>query len=391
MKIVDVCAFYSPKGGGVRTYAEQKLRAGARLGHEVAIIAPGDRDRTEPRPEGGRIVYIASPALPLDRRYRYFADPARVHHILDREQPDMVEASSPWRTASIVASWRGDAPRALVMHADPLAAYPYRWFGGIADRRVIDRQFEWFWRHLRRAAAACDMVVSANASLSLRLRLGGLPSVRTIPMGTDAGIFSPDLRDAAVRRDLLARCALEEDALLLLGVGRHAAEKRWPMVVQACLRAGLQRKVGLVLIGEGRDRDRLVRSIGANPHVHLLAPIRERALLARVMASGDALIHGCECETYGLVAAEAAAAGLPLIVPSEGGASDLATAATSETYRAGDMRDAARAIIRMADRDQAELRRAAAQEAGRVESMDRHFERLFAAYAGLSRQARAAA
>jgi alpha-1,6-mannosyltransferase len=26
MRIVDVCAFYSPQGGGVRTYIEQKLR-----------------------------------------------------------------------------------------------------------------------------------------------------------------------------------------------------------------------------------------------------------------------------------------------------------------------------------------------------------------------------
>jgi len=388
MKIVDVCAFYTPEGGGVRTYVEQKLQAGAAAGHEIVIIAPGATDGVEHRRGGGRIVYIASPTLPLDRRYRYFADPDRVHRLLDAERPDMVEASSPWRTASIVAGWRGTAPRALIMHADPLAAYPYRWFGGIARRTAIDRQFQWFWNHLRRSAAACDMVVSANDSLSRRLRLGGLPSVETIPMGTNPGLFSPSLRDPAIRRDLLARCDLDEDALLLLGIGRHAAEKRWPMVIDACLRAGMQRRIGLVLIGEGRDRDRVLRYAGASPHVHLLAPIRDRPLLARVMASGDALIHGCECETYGLVAAEAAGSGLPLVVPSEGGASDLARPETSETYLPGDMRDAARAILRLAARDQAELRRAAALAAGRIGTMDQHFERLFAAYAGLRRISR---
>ena len=44
MKIVDVCAFYSPRGGGVRTYVEQKLKIGPRLGHEIVIVAPGDED-----------------------------------------------------------------------------------------------------------------------------------------------------------------------------------------------------------------------------------------------------------------------------------------------------------------------------------------------------------
>jgi alpha-1,6-mannosyltransferase len=39
MKLVDVSAFYAPKGGGVRTYVDRKLKAGAALGHDV-IIAP---------------------------------------------------------------------------------------------------------------------------------------------------------------------------------------------------------------------------------------------------------------------------------------------------------------------------------------------------------------
>jgi hypothetical protein len=32
MKLVDVSAFYAPKGGGVRTYVDRKLKAGAALG-----------------------------------------------------------------------------------------------------------------------------------------------------------------------------------------------------------------------------------------------------------------------------------------------------------------------------------------------------------------------
>ena len=44
MRIVDVSAFYSPAGGGVRTYVEAKLKAAPRLGHELIVIVPGERD-----------------------------------------------------------------------------------------------------------------------------------------------------------------------------------------------------------------------------------------------------------------------------------------------------------------------------------------------------------
>ena len=63
-----------------------------------------------------------------------------------------------------------------------------------------------------------------------------------------------------------------------------------------------------------------------NPHVRLLEPTTDRPALARMMASADALIHGCEAETFCFVAAEALASGLPLIAPDRGGAADLARA-----------------------------------------------------------------
>lgn len=380
MKIIDVCAFYTPHGGGVKTYIERKLKIGAKLGQEIVIIVPGADNHVERRPEGGRIIHVASPKLIVDRRYRYFDAQEAVHAILTAERPDVVEASSPWRTANIVASWQGTAKRSLIMHADPLAAYAYRWFGNISSRQTIDRSFDLFWRHLRRLGARFDTVISANENLSSRLRTGGVAGVRTIPMGVDPGIFSANRRNLDMHRDLLARCGLNDNAALLLGVGRHSAEKRWPLVIDACIAAGHSRPVGLVLIGDGRDRDKLIRHIGNNPHVHLLAPIANRALLAEVMASADALIHGCEAETFGLVAAEAVASGLPLIVPDEGGASDMVTSDTGENYISGDASSAAKAIARLLNRDRGALIAAARSAATNAPTIDHHFEALFWAY-----------
>jgi alpha-1,6-mannosyltransferase len=391
MKIVDVCAFYTPHGGGVKTYIERKLKVGAALGQEIVIIVPGADDRVEHRPEGGRVIHTPSPQLIVDRRYRYFEGAEAVHRILDAEQPDFVEASSPWRTANIVADWLGDAPRALVMHADPLAAYPYRWFGKLSSRAAIDRSFDRFWQHLRRLGSKFDYVISANETLSARLRNGGVAGVQTIPLGVDPGIFSPNLRDPALRRDLLARCGLGDDATLLLGVGRHSAEKRWPLVISAAIAAGQKHPIGLVILGDGRGKRALIRQVGSNPHVHFLAPTSDRKLLASVMASADALIHGCEAETFGLVAAEAAASGLPLIVPDEGGSSDMVTAATGEHYAAGNGSAAVAAIGRLLARDQQVLRNAARDHAQNVHTIDQHFVELFATYRCLRSDQRRAA
>jgi len=192
MKIVDVCAFLSPQGGGVKTYIEQKLLLGPRLGHEIVVIAPGDRDEVIDRGPGAKIVMLASPRFPLDRKYWYFDDEARLHAALDAEAPDFVEASSPWRSASMVGRWAPDVPKALVMHADPLSAYAYRWFGGLMKRATIDRRFERYWEHLRELNLAFDMVVCASGELQERMFAGGISHAVLHPMGIEAKLFRPN-------------------------------------------------------------------------------------------------------------------------------------------------------------------------------------------------------
>lgn len=381
MKIVDVCEFYSPRGGGVRTYVHNKLTAGPRMGHEIVVIAPADRNDVIEWPGGGRIHLVKAPVLPFDERYHMFWDAAAVHALLDAERPDVLEASSPWRGAWIAASWRGTALRSLFMHHDPLSAWAYRWLDGIASRDRIDRHFAWFWRYLRRMCAHYSVVICAAPSLTRRLTAGGINNAVTVPLGIDPGIFSPHLRCESLRAELLDRCGLGTDAALLLGIGRHTAEKRWLTVVDAFRAVASRRPVGLVLIGDGHDSRKLVAHVAGDPHIHLLAPIRNRNLLARVMASADALVHGSAAETFGLVASEALASGLPLILPDQGAVSDIADPAYSETYRTGDARDAARAIERLLNRDPVQLRAATTAAAARIWTIDAHLRVLFDNYA----------
>jgi alpha-1,6-mannosyltransferase len=385
MRIVDVCAFYAPSGGGVRTYAEAKLRAACRFGHEVVILAPGKRHEVIKRGPGAFLVTIPAPHLPVDRRYRYFDDERTLHEALDCWQPDHVEASSPWSSATMVGRWRGGASRSLVIHSDPLAAYAYRWLGGLAPTNVIDSWFGWFWRHLRGLGRMFDSVVCANGQLAQRLVQGGVENAETIRMGVEPGVFAPDLRSRELRSAALAALGLGTEGVLLLAVGRFSAEKRWDLVIRSAGEAGRKLPVGLLLVGDGAKRQKLEFIARQYDNVDVLPRISDRRQLATLLASSDALVHGCESETFCLVAAEARASGLPLIVPDRGAAVDHLIEGAGTTYRAGCERSLEKAIERFVRRGP-ELQRAAAVRSSSLRTMDEHFAELFARYEGLASQ-----
>ena len=386
MRIVDVCAFYTPHGGGVKTYVDRKLAAAARFNHEIVVIAPGRENKVIQRGPGATLVTMASPVFPLDRRYHYFADERALHALLDTWLPDFVEASSPWSSAAMVARWNGWAPRSLVMHCDPLSAYAYRWFGGVADIATIDRGFDQFWRHLRRLNQDFDTVVCASPSLTRRLKQGGIDRADTIEMGIEQGVFSSAHRDPELRAAMLVSCGLAPDATLLIGVGRYSPEKRWPMVIDAVQAAGAKAPIGLFLIGDGRKRNALVARSAGSPHVVIGRPIRDRAALAATIASGDALIHGCEAETYCMVAAEARASGVPLIVPDRGGASDHADHPLSRRYSAADAASLRSAILELCSDAASTISPSFAVP---IRTIDEHFRSLFALYVGLAERKQA--
>jgi len=382
MRIVDVSAFYTPLGGGVRTYVERKLRTLPGQGHEIIVIAPGPHNSVVEREPGALLVTIAQPALPFDRRYHFFAERAALHDALDAWRPDFVEASSPWSSATSVAQWQGAARRALVMHADPLSSYAYRWLGPIASRPRIDRWCSRFWEHLRRLDESFNLVVSPGASLTRRLAAGGLTKVETIALGVEPGIFRPARRDLSLRQELLNRLALPADGLILIGVGRYSSEKRWSTAIRAVAEAGHQRPMGLLLVGEGRIRERLENEAAGLSQIVVGQPTSDRDELATLLASADALVHGCESETFCLVASEARASGLPIVVPDHGGAFDQLRPGGGLAYRAGDAGSMRDALIRLYDAAGSFSR--GPREAARVRTMDQHFYELTERYRQLA-------
>lgn len=380
MRIVDVNEFYSPTGGGVRTYIDRKMTILAEQGHQLIVIAPGRETRIEERAGGGRVHYLKSPGMPFDANYGLFWDAEPIHALLDAIDPDVVENCSPWRPAWIVADWEGRAAKSFFMHNDNVEAYAMRWFGRVASPARIERAFAWYTRYMNRFLARFDTVITNGPALADRVAARGLRVDGAVTLGIEREYFSPTLRDESVRADLLRQCGLSAGARLLLGIGRHHPEKRWPVVIEAVQRASAAAPVGLVLLGQGMDTRKLERLAAKSGHVRLMPPIYDRNRLATIMASVDAVIHGSDAEPFGLVLYEALACGAPLIVPDAGGAAAAAAPDHAEIYRARDAKACAAAIGQLFARDQGVLRAAALVAAGRVRSDVEHAQTLVAHY-----------
>lgn len=384
MKIVDVAEFYTDQGGGVKTYINQKLKAGAACGHEVVIIAPGAQAGEEER-HGGRVLWVPGPPLPVDPRYYILWREKQVHALLDRERPDIVEGSSPWTGGWFAARWPGKSAKSFIFHQDPVAVYPHTFFARSLGYDRVDRLFTPYWRYLRRLSNRFDATVVSGNWLAERLKTFSIKHPVAIPFGIDKTFSSANRRDVQLRKKLLADLGLDEQATLFVSISRYHPEKRLGTLFKGFREAARHKPMGLLVFGDGPFRWMVSRMARGIPHLKLMGFTSRRESLADILASSDFFLHGSAAETYGLVVAEAVCSGVPVIVPNEGGAGELAAPEYAETYPAGDAQALTASILRMLDRDRTAMVRACDTAASKeIKTLDNHFDKLFELYKNLS-------
>ncbi|MFN3198344.1 MAG: glycosyltransferase [Bradymonadia bacterium] len=383
MKIVDVAEFYADEGGGVKTYINQKLKAGAEAGHEIVVVAPGTEPGEEER-NGGRVIWVKGPPMPFDPRYTVLWNERAVHRVLDAERPDVVEGSSPWTGGWFAARWKGPAVKTFIFHQDPVAVYPQTFLGNRVGTDRVDRLFGWYWGYLRTLSTRFDSTVVSGHWLARKLGRFGINRPQAVPFGIDKQRFSPDHASAELRARLLAECGVPSDASLVVTISRFHPEKRLGTLIKAFEQASKVRPMGWVIYGDGPMRKQIRRLAAKVPGIYVAGFTKDRHELAQALASADAMFHGSAAETYGLVVAEALCSGLPIVVPDIGGAADLAGPDHAEVYPTGDAGEAAKALLRMLDRDPVALKAGAATMAAeRIGTMADHFAELFEFYSTL--------
>jgi alpha-1,6-mannosyltransferase len=300
MHIADITMFYAPQSGGVKRYLLAKRAwLAQRPGLRHTILVPGNRS------DWSAAGFVPLPGLrmPGSGGYRMPLGTWRARAALERLRPDVIEAGDPYfyAHAALSAGRRLGVPVLAFCHSD-VPSLARRWL--VAPGAMGVRAY------MRWLYAQFDLVLAASGVVERSLRGLGLRNVARQPLGVDTRIFTPSRRDPALRGQL----GLPADTRLLVFAGRYSPEKNLWVADQALRRLGSGYR--LITIGSGSHPAR-----GDNV-IHL--PYQpEAGALARLLASCDALLHPGDQETFGLVALEAMACGLPVIGTDNGGVSEL--------------------------------------------------------------------
>jgi len=297
MRIVQISPYSWDAPGGVQTHVrELALHLGAR-GHDVLVLAPGDRRRAR---QGVRIVGRAV-RLPVNGSVAPICLSPRsalvVRTALREFAPDVIHAHEPLNPGtSMLGVWLANAPVVATFHANvPRGNLQSAAYGAMA------RMLRPIWDRIDTRIA-----VSEAARHSVCSRMGKPDEddeVHIVPNGSDVQVFASALPAAlpAGRK--------------LLFVGRLETRKGFPVAVRAF--AHLARDypdLRLVVVGDGADRD-AVRELDADARsrVHMAGRVSAKALPTFHRASDIFLAPATGSESFGIVLVEAMAAGLPVV------------------------------------------------------------------------------
>ncbi|MEA1073089.1 glycosyltransferase [Sphingomonas sp. LY160] len=372
----DVTQSWSAAGGGVGTYLRHKRRhILERTSNRHLIIVPGPQD-SEVLEENGRAitVTISSPKVPGSPNYRLMLRNGAVRRALERFRPNLIECQDaynlPWAVigyarrnpgTALVAAYCTDFPTVYVDR--PISRLFGNAIGGALGRLC--------YRYCGLLYSRFDAVfaMSENGGAA-KLRSLGVPQVDVVPLGVELGEFSPDKRNAALRR----RLGLTDAQPLLIYAGRLDGEKRPDIVVDAFKRLPETLGAALLLLGDGPFRETFV----GRENERIFAPgyCADRSDLAAWLASADLYVSAMADETFGISIIEAQASGLPVVGVAAGAMVDRVPEGLGLVGPVGDPGAMARNIVAVLGSDMADISAAARSHALQF-SWDESMGRLF--------------
>ena len=295
--VVQAANFVTPTSGGLRTALDALATGYAAAGHEVVQVLPGPRAGTIDTP-WGRQINVRAPEVP-GTGYRLVLRAQQVVDVLDDLEPDRLEVHDRTTLRSLGgwATQRG-VPSLVVSH-ERLDRLLTTWLSPrLPCRRLADRSNAALAAHFD--AVVCTTAWAAEEFE--RLEVGNLVRV---PLGVDLEHFSP--------QDPTSLDDPRTGELVLLLASRLSREKRPELAVDTVAelcRRGLRAR--LVVAGDGPMRPALEERARGLP-VTFLGFVRDRAEMARLLASSDVVLAPGPIETFGLAALEALSCGTPVV------------------------------------------------------------------------------
>jgi alpha-1,6-mannosyltransferase len=378
MLFCDLTQSWSDVGGGVRTYLLHKRRHILEsTPHSHLMIIPGDRDEVIEQ-DRAVTVTIASPHVPGSPHYRLMLRNRAVRAALEHFRPDLIECQDaynlPWAAiahrrrypdTALIAAYMTDFPTVYVER--PLSRFITKPAAGVLGRTC----YAYCGTLYRRFDSIFALSENGGAA---KLRSMGIDPVEVVPLGVEVGEFGPDRRDPKLR----AKLDLADHEPLIIYAGRLDGEKKPGVVVDAFRRLPETLGARLALLGEGP----LKAEISALGDERIVMPgyVKNRAELARWLASADIYASAMADETFGISIIEAQASGLPVVGVAAGAMIDRVTEKMGRLGPVGDAEAMAANILSImySDRDaMGEAARAHALQFSWVSSMEALFGRVY--------------
>jgi alpha-1,6-mannosyltransferase len=311
MKVCDLTQFYSPLSGGVKRYLEEKRRFAAGAGHQHILIIPGQRTETI-EDTTAKTYLIRSPLVVRTSRYRALLNLNAVEEILEREKPDLIESGDPYQVAwKAIAS--GNALRIPVVgfyHSHFPEAYlrtTSKYLGATATKITMEIARKYvcsLYNHF-------DHTFVPSLGLTQLLTEWGVENIVLAELGVDIDSFCRAPDKFATR----VKLGISTDRTLLLYVGRLAVEKNIKTLLQAFVHLSdwFPKRFHLLIVGDGSQREAVEQVRLRTGCVTWMRYCSDNAWLARVYRAADLFVHPGVHETFGLVALESQACGVPVV------------------------------------------------------------------------------
>ncbi|MGM3277524.1 glycosyltransferase [Ralstonia sp. 24A2] len=336
--LADVTMFWAAEGGGVKRYLRAKHDFLRETHWRHTLVVPGAADDAS-----NEVAVVPGVPLPMSAGYRVPLRCGPAERALCALSPDLIEAGDPYRLswAALHAGARLQVPVVAFCHSD-LPAF-FRRLGGPPAELAATAYASKLYPHF-------DTVFVPSRYIAQKVAELGVQRMELQPLGVDTRLFHPARRSLRWR----AQLDLPRDARVLLYVGRYAPEKNLHVLCDAVDK--LDDGTVLVTIGSGPTPPH-------GRHVRALPYEGDAQHLAAAMASADAFVHAGDQETFGLVALEAMASGVPVVTCSAGGLAELVNETVGYTVPHCRADDFAQALRALGQRDPVALAHAARRHA----------------------------
>jgi len=337
LRIALVTETYPPDINGVSQTLHMLTQGLHDRGHEILIVRPRPPPSATAQTDGAiEEVMVKGLPIPMYSDLR-FGLPAKgfLTRLWSSRRPDLVHIATegPLGWSAVQAAKKLKIPMTSDFRTNFHAYSAFYKLGWLKGTIV---------RYLRKFHNATNRTMVPTEELRAGLSAQGFKRLEVVPRGIDTDHFTPTKRSDALR----ASWGAGHDRLVLLSVGRLAAEKNLDLVVRTYehLRA-LRQEITLVFVGDGPLRQKLSRDC---PEA-IFAGVRRGDDLATHYASADIFLFPSLTETFGNVTLEAMASGLGVVAFDCAGAKWLIeNGRTGFTVEPGDHRSFADQAERLA-------------------------------------------